>query len=212
MRACARSFPLQYFYFFHNILLKRWKTYFAEATISRNNSLYSSNNNVSGRKVCVRIFHHCIFSMCGLESLEESKTNGIMLPLFPQFSCLSGNDLPVTEHNLASPLPDTATSLSTQTHTLWPPHMHTTLPYPSHEHTPLQPRGIHFLIFLDWENNTHALTMLTSLMPLKSVVMELWLLVSGYPITGSSLTVLQSFCPPQNRYITSETRWNMQGR
>lgn len=36
---------------------------------------------------------------------------------------------------------------------------------PPCEHAPLQPRGIHFLIFLDCENNIHALTMLTSLMP-----------------------------------------------
>lgn len=61
---------------------------------------------------------------------------------------------------------------------------------PPSEHAPLQPRGIHFLIFLDCENNMRALTMLTSLMPWNTVVMELWLVLSGYRMAKTPRGIL----------------------
>lgn len=77
----------------------------------------------------------CLIEKCVFASLISTcsacaagKTNGraTMLPLFPQFSCLSGNDLPVTEHNLASPPP--------------PPFTTTTTTFPQHTDTnPLTP-------------------------------------------------------------------------
>ncbi len=90
-------------------------------------------SDVSDRKVCVCVFNQHVLSTAGWEA-AASKTNGraTMLPLFPQFSCLSENDLPVTEHNLASPshspAPFTTTTTTfpqhTDTHPLTPTHAH----------------------------------------------------------------------------------------
>lgn len=48
------------------------------------------------------VFNQYVLSSLG-GRLRQAKqmAEPTMLPLFPQFSCLSENDLPVTEHNLA---------------------------------------------------------------------------------------------------------------
>lgn len=160
-------------YLHHNILLQICGLQFPLAS----HFVHNVNSDSSDKNVCVCVCNQYVLSMSGQEA-AASKTNGraTMLPPFPQFSCLSENDVPVTEHNLASP------PRAPLQHHL-PPHMRISLTYAPREHAPLQPRGIHFLIFLDWENNTHALTMLTSLMLQNAVVMELWLVVSAYRIT-----------------------------
>lgn len=106
---------------------------------------------------------------CDLGSLQSwridffCKSGGTVLPLFAQLSCLSEHEMPVMEQFGQRSHPPALGSTGTPPSdplTCAPPTL-----MPPCEHAPLQPRGIHFLIFLDWENNIHALTMLTSLMP-----------------------------------------------
>lgn len=106
---------------------------------------------------------------CDLGSLQSwridffCKSGGTVLPLFAQLRCLSEHEMPVMEQFGQRSHPPALGSTGTPPSdplTCAPPTL-----MPPCEHAPLQPRGIHFLIFLDWENNIHALTMLTSLMP-----------------------------------------------